>query len=99
MASFVCTNLIAAASCDRPSEVSAYWEDTPEGASTNKAKIEYRDCTRFPQGAQPHDVMENKGSTALDNRTDKAHSRTITGHNAQHTGAGGRETGRALACE
>src|SRR5262249_22360468 len=51
----VCTNLIAAArpSCDRSSEVSvAYDKGTPRGA-TNKAKLEYRDCTRFSQGVQP----------------------------------------------
>jgi hypothetical protein len=26
----------------------------------NKAKLEYRDGTRFSQGVQPHDVIETK---------------------------------------
>src|SRR5262245_34557763 len=46
-------------------------EDTRRCA-TNKAKLEYRDCTRFPQGVQRYDVVENKRSNALDNPTNKA---------------------------
>jgi len=53
------------------------------GCATNKAKLEHRDCTRFSQGVQPRHVIENKRSNPLDNRTDKAQSHTITGHNAQ----------------
>src|SRR5262249_45026109 len=40
------------------------WEATPRGARQNKAKLEYRDCTRFSRGIQPHDVI-NKGSSSL----------------------------------
>src|SRR6516225_10836311 len=36
------------------------WEGTPRGARQNKAKIEYRDCTRFSQGVQPREAIEIK---------------------------------------
>jgi len=41
------------------------WEATPGGARQNKAKLEYRDCTRFSRGIQPHDVV-SKGSSPLE---------------------------------
>src|SRR6516165_22457 len=69
-----CTNLIAAArpSCDRSSEVSVASGKAPGRCATNKAKIEYRQCTRFPQELQPREVIENKRSNPLDNRPDTA---------------------------
>src|SRR5215475_4481532 len=74
----VCTNLIAAARplCDRSSEVNvAYDKGTPRGVRQNKAKLEYRECTRFSQGVQQCHVIAGGGRTPLDNATDKAQPR------------------------
>jgi hypothetical protein len=63
----VCTNLIATArpSCDRPSEVSvAYGKTHREVRDKTRPSSNYRDCTRFSRGIQPHDVI-NKGSSSL----------------------------------
>src|SRR5919197_893665 len=77
-------------SCDRTSEVSvALRKGAPGRCATNKAKLEYRDCTRFSQGVQQRDVIENKSPNPLDNRADRAHRHTIIGHNMNNTGAGG----------
>src|SRR5262245_40409272 len=47
----------------------------------NKAKLEYRECTRFSQGVQKRDVIENKSPNPLDNRADSAHRHAIIDHN------------------
>jgi hypothetical protein len=68
----------------------------PARCATNKAKIEYLHCTRFPQGLQPRDVIENKRSNPLDNRPDRAHGHALIGHKHMNdSGAGGRETSSA----
>jgi len=43
--------------------------------ATNKAKLEWRDCTRFPQRIQQRDVVDDKGLTPLDKRANKAQPR------------------------
>ena len=73
---------------DLTSEVSVALRRTGSCA-TNKAKLEYRDGTRFSQGVQQRDVIENKSPNPLDNRADRAHRHTIIGHNMKNTGAGG----------
>src|SRR5262249_39630007 len=88
----VCTNLIAAAppSCDPPIRSQRCLRERRTGScATNKAKLEYRDCTRFSPGVQQRDVIENKSPNPLDNRADTAHRHTIIGHNMNNTGAGG----------
>ena len=56
--------------------------------ATNKAKLEYRNCTRFARGVQQCHVIADRGRTPL-----------ITGHVLLRImRAGGRETGRASAC-
>jgi hypothetical protein len=97
-----CTTLIAAArpSRNRPSEVSVVYGKAHQGARQNKAKLEYRDCTRFSQGVQPREPIEIKGELPW---TIARVGRTVTPssaitHELYNTGAGGRETGRAPAC-
>ena len=62
--------------------------------------LEYGDCTRFSQGVQPREAIEIKvelpWTTARIGRT-VTPSSAIT-HELYNTGAGGRETGRAPAC-
>src|SRR6516165_5557287 len=76
-------------------------EGTPGAARQNKAKLEYRDCTRFSQGVQKCHVIADKSRTPLDNPTNKAQpqpSPAIIRNDTGATGAGGRETDRAPAC-
>src|SRR6516165_6666691 len=58
----VCTNLIAAArpSCDRPSEVSVAYGKAHREVRDKQGQARIRDSTRFSQGVQPRDVIENK---------------------------------------
>ena len=66
--------------------------------ATNKAKLEYRDCTRFSQGVQPHVRSTIKDRIPW---TIGRIERTVAPSSAityDYTGAGGRETGRAPAC-
>ena len=65
-----------------------------------QAKLEYRDCTRFSQGVQPREAIEIKVELPW---TIARMGRTVTPssaitHELYNTGAGGRETGRAPAC-
>src|SRR6516164_2254196 len=94
----VCTNLIATArpSCDRPSEVSAAY---------GKAHREVRDKTRPRWGLYavlargstvPCDRRQSR--TPLDNPTNKVQPQPSSTIIRNNTGAGGRETGRAPAC-
>src|SRR5215469_1443156 len=67
--------------------------------ATNKAKLEYRDCTRFSQGVQPHVRSTIKDQVPW---TIGRIERTVAPSSAityDYTGAGGRETGRAPACD
>jgi hypothetical protein len=67
--------------------------------ATNKAKLDYRECTRFSQGVQPHDVTRIKDQIPW---TIGRIERTVAPSSAityRYTGAGGRETGRAPACD
>ena len=67
--------------------------------ATNKAKLEYRDCTRFSQGVQPHVRSTIKDRIPW---TIGRIERTVAPSSAityDYTGAGGRETGRAPACD
>ena len=76
------------------------WEGTPRGARQNKAKLEYRDCTRFSQGVQPREAIEIKVElpwTIARIGRPVTPSSAVT-HELYNTGAGGRETGRAPAC-
>jgi hypothetical protein len=50
------------------------------------------------QGLQPPEVIANKDRTPLDNATIKAQLRPSPTIKRNNTGAGGRETGRAPAC-
>src|SRR6516165_12820404 len=68
-------------SCNRPSEVSiAFGVKAHQVGATNKAKLEYRNRTRFSQGIQQRDVIDDKGRTPLDNRRSLA---TTIGHNTR----------------
>jgi hypothetical protein len=74
------------------------WQGTPKGAQQNKAKLEYRGCTRFSQGVQQCHVIADKRRTSLDNPTNKAQPQPSPATIRDNTGASGRETGRAPAC-
>ncbi len=49
-------------------------ERRTRSCATNKAKLEYQDCTRFSQGVQQREVIENENPNPLDNRADRAHA-------------------------
>jgi hypothetical protein len=71
---------------------------TPRGERLNQAKLEYRGSTQFSQGLQECHVDRRQRSNSLDNPTNKAQHQPSPARIRNSTGAGGRETARAPAC-
>src|SRR6516162_2976444 len=58
------------------------WGKAHQVGATNKAKLEYRDCTRFPQGIQQRDGIDDKGLPWTIARIRRSLA-TIIGHNTR----------------